>query len=60
MEALADMMDRALLPDDGGNGEAGKAIVRQLTAAARAQIEQAKLAQDTQRTIRKGATNDHP
>ena len=24
MEALADMMDRSLLPEDGGNSEAGK------------------------------------
>ena len=51
MEALADMMDRALLPEDsapgtGGNSEAGKAIVRQITAAARAQMEQIKQAQE--------------
>ncbi len=51
MEALADMMDRALLPEDGapGNGgdsEAGKAIVRQITAAARAQMEQIKQARE--------------
>ena len=36
MEALADMLDRALRPGDGGNSEAGKAVFRQITAAARA------------------------
>jgi AcrR family transcriptional regulator len=52
MEALADMMDRALLPQagdasgTGGNSEAGKAIVRQITAAARAQMEQIKQARE--------------
>ena len=59
MEALADMMDRALMPADGGNSEAGKAIVRQITAAARAQMEQIKQAKDTKQTIHQGATNDN-
>ncbi len=62
MEALADMMDRALMPADGGNSEAGKAIVRQITAAARAQIEQIKQskdAKDAKQTIRQGATHDN-
>ncbi len=59
MEALADMMDRALRPEDGGNSEAGKAIVRQITAAARAQMEQIKQAQDMKQAIRQGATNDN-
>ncbi len=58
MEALADLMDRALLPEGGGNGEAGKAIFRQITAAARAQMEQIKQAKDMKRTIRQGATDD--
>ncbi len=44
MEAMADMMDRALRPADSGNNEAGKAIIRQITAAARAQMEQVKQA----------------
>ncbi len=44
MEALADMMDRALRPAEGGNSEAGKAICRQTTAAARAQLERIKQA----------------
>ncbi len=64
METLADMMDRALRPEDGapgtsGNSEAGKAIVRQITAAARAQMEQIKEKKDAKQMIRKGATNDH-
>ncbi|MGD0751982.1 MAG: hypothetical protein ABSA23_11310 [Anaerolineales bacterium] len=59
MESLADMMDRALMPADGGNSAAGKAIVRQITAAARAQIERIKQAKDTKQTIHQGATNDN-
>lgn len=48
MEALADLMDRALAPPGGAapQNEAGKEIVRQITAAARAQIEQIKQAQE--------------
>ena len=53
------MMDRGLLPEDGGNSEAAKAIFRQITAAARAQMEQSKQAKDTTQTIRQGATNDN-
>ncbi len=64
MEALADMMDRGLLPEDGapvpgGNSEAGKAIFREITAEARAQLEQIKEKKDTKKRIRKGATNDN-
>jgi len=59
MEALADLMDRALRPEDGGNSEAGKAIFRQITAAARAQMEQIKQAKDTKHSIRNGATYDN-
>ncbi|MBX3081906.1 MAG: TetR/AcrR family transcriptional regulator [Anaerolineae bacterium] len=40
MEALADMMDRLMTPEDGLDSEAGKAVIRQLAAAARAQFEQ--------------------
>ena len=61
MEALADIMDRALLPEDGGNSAAGKAIFRQITAAARAQMQQskqAKDAKDAKQAIRQGATHD--
>lgn len=46
MEALADMMDRALLPEGGGNSEAGKVVFRQITAAARMQMEQVKQAKE--------------
>jgi TetR/AcrR family acrAB operon transcriptional repressor len=42
METIADMLDRLLTPDDGGNSEAGKAVIRQLAAAARTQFEQMK------------------
>ena len=61
MEALADMMDRALLPEDGApgtgaNSEAGKAIVRQITASARAQMEQIK---QTRERSSQGATHDN-
>jgi AcrR family transcriptional regulator len=59
MEALADLMDRALLPGDGGNSEAGKAIFQQITAAARAQLEQIKQAKDMKQTIRQGVTHDN-
>ncbi len=63
MEALADMMDRALQPEDGAPGtdksEAGKAILQQITAAARAQIEQIKQAKDMREKIRNGARHDN-
>jgi TetR/AcrR family acrAB operon transcriptional repressor len=61
MEALADMMDRALRPEEGAPGtdksEAGKVIVQQITAAARAQMEQIKQAKDLKEKIRNGATH---
>ena len=64
MEALADMMDRALRPEDGAPGtgassEAGKAISRQITAAARAQLEQIKQVKDAKEKLRNGATHDN-
>jgi hypothetical protein len=59
MEALADMMDRALMLADGGNSEAGKAICRQITVAARAQLERIKQANDPKQTIHQGMTNDN-
>jgi AcrR family transcriptional regulator len=64
MEALADMMDRALRPEDGAPGtgassEAGKAISRKITAAARAQMEQIKQAKDMKAKLRHGATHDN-
>ncbi len=58
MEALADMMDRALLPEDGGNDEAGKAVVRQIVVAAKTKVEQMKRAKDKKQIIaREGAKN---
>ena len=65
MEALADMMDRALRPAqrDGVPGtedsEAGKVIVQQTTAAARAQMEQLRQAKDRKEKVRSGATHDN-
>ena len=66
MEALADMMDRALRPlqpgdgaPENGSSEAGKAIIRQITTAARAQMEQVKQAKDRKQTLRNGATHDN-
>jgi AcrR family transcriptional regulator len=38
METMADMMDRLLTPEDGGNSEGGKAFIRQLAETARAQF----------------------
>ncbi len=58
MEALADMMDRALAPADGGNSEAGKAVCRQITETARARLEQLKQAKDTKQAVHQGETND--
>ena len=58
MAALADIIDRALRPEDGGNGEAGKAIVRQITTAARVQITRLKQAQDLKQAGRQGANHD--
>lgn len=52
-------MDRALLPEDGGNSAAGKIIFRQLTAATRAQMVRLKQAMDTKQTIGQEATNDN-
>jgi TetR/AcrR family acrAB operon transcriptional repressor len=42
METIATMLDRTLTPKDGSNNEAGKALIRQLAAAARAQFEQSQ------------------
>jgi len=50
LEVLADMMDRLLTPEDGGNSEASKAVIRQIAAAARAQMEQMKRAKDQRQT----------
>lgn len=43
LETVADMLERLLLPADGGNLEAGKAIIRRIAAAAKDQMKQVKL-----------------
>ncbi len=40
IEGIAAIMDRALTPADGGNSEAGKAIVRQIVEQGRLRLEQ--------------------
>lgn len=36
MEAMADMVDRLLTPEDRGNVKGGKAVIRQIAAQSRA------------------------
>lgn len=43
MEALASMLDRWLLPEDGGNSEAGKQVFRQMVVATKQQLEHMRL-----------------
>lgn len=43
IEAMADMMDRLLAPEDGGNREEARAILRRFAADARARLVQAAL-----------------
>lgn len=40
IEAIADLMHRGLTPPDGGNSEAGKAVIRQIIEASRQQLQQ--------------------
>jgi spermidine/putrescine-binding protein len=40
METMAGWMDQLLTPEDGGNPEAGKAVIRQLADTARQHFEQ--------------------
>jgi hypothetical protein len=42
METLADMLDRLLTPEDGGDSEAGKVVIRQLAAMSQAHFEKMK------------------
>ena len=42
LETIAEMVDRLLTPEDGGNSEAGKAVIRQIVASARARFEEMK------------------
>jgi AcrR family transcriptional regulator len=46
METMADMMDHWLTPEDGGDSEAGKAVLRKIGAEAEAQFEQMKQAKE--------------
>ena len=46
IEGIAALMDRALMPEDGGNAEAGRAIVKQIADAARQRFEQSKQVQE--------------
>jgi TetR/AcrR family acrAB operon transcriptional repressor len=39
MEVMADMVDRLLTPEDGGNVKGGKAVIRQIAAQSRAYFE---------------------
>ncbi len=39
-DGIADMLDRALTPKDGGNPEAGKEVIRQLQAGGQQQLEE--------------------
>ncbi|MBO8162131.1 MAG: TetR/AcrR family transcriptional regulator [Brevibacillus sp.] len=39
IEGIAEIMDRALTPEDGGSSEAGKAVVRHILEAARRKLE---------------------
>jgi TetR/AcrR family acrAB operon transcriptional repressor len=45
IEGIAALMDRALRPDDGGDKEAGKTVLRQIMAAARQKLQQPKNAE---------------
>lgn len=42
LEGIADLLDRALTPTDGGNNEAGKAIVRKMYEAGAARLAHAR------------------
>ena len=49
MDTLADMLDRLLTPEDGGNSEAGKAVIRALAATSRANLERISTSSDEAR-----------
>ena len=42
IEAIADIMDKALTPEDGADSEAGKAVIRQLLKVSEQQLKQMK------------------
>ncbi len=57
MEEIASMMDQLLTPEDGGNSEAGKAVIRQVVAAVQAHL--APLKDMTQTTANNRETHDN-
>src|SRR5262249_34122205 len=54
LEALADLMERWLSPEDGGNSEAGKDVIRQIVATTRE-----RLLQEWQTRVRRGRERWH-
>jgi TetR/AcrR family acrAB operon transcriptional repressor len=40
METIADMLDRLMTPEDGGDSEAGKMVIRQLAETSKSYFEQ--------------------
>jgi AcrR family transcriptional regulator len=48
LETVAEMFDRMLTPEDGGNLEAGKQVLRQMAEAARAHFEQMETPKERQ------------
>ena len=58
MEALASMLDRWLLPDDGGNSEAGKQVFRQMAVARKEQLEQMRRAREQAGDAHEGAEKE--
>lgn len=52
LETVAEMFDRMLTPEDGGNTEAGKKVLRQMAEAAVAHFEQAHFYQKKEPTER--------
>jgi TetR/AcrR family acrAB operon transcriptional repressor len=42
MEVIANMLDQQLTPEDGGNSEGGKAVIRRLAALSQEQFEAAR------------------
>jgi AcrR family transcriptional regulator len=60
METLADMMDRSLTPEGGGNNKAGKAVIRRVVARVVAQLERAKQEKDQQKAAARRRREDNP
>lgn len=55
INSLAEILDRALLPDGAQAGDAGKAFFQQMAAAARAQLQQIAQSQQEKRATNQGA-----